>query len=75
MQIWYFIKFLGKCCFYAAQGIVGWFILGRSCRRCKYVHYGVFGVRYCWYKHEDEYDRVPCEETITKKHFRREENE
>lgn len=35
MQIWYFIKFLGRLAIWLAQKIVGWFILGRSCHRCR----------------------------------------
>ena len=35
MQIWYFIKFLGRLCIWLAQKIVGWFVLGRSCSGCE----------------------------------------
>lgn len=36
MQIWFFIKWIGFLLKMCGQFLIGWFILGRSCSRCKY---------------------------------------
>lgn len=72
MQIWYFIKFLGRLCIWLAQKIVGWFILGKSCRRCRQSatldSNGLF--IYCYLYDGDE---TRC--GITKKKYEKREGE
>lgn len=74
MQIWFFIKWLGrklcKTAYWFCQIFVGWFILGRGCNRCKHRKYSVCGwTGDCLL---DLLIKIECQRSIARKHFEKE---
>ena len=73
MQIWFFMKWIVRGIKKAAGLIVGWFILGRSCRRCKHCYISLYdyvaGTCSCELEHSL---KIECLDSLTAKHFERE---
>lgn len=74
MQIWFFIKWIAVSVkivlIRGGQWVIGWFILGRGCKSCKFGRRNLFRKTYsCLH---DVALKCECRTSITLKHFKRE---